>query len=240
MEKREIELCGERIIYTLERKKVKNINMRVRPQFGIQVSASPEISIDQIEQALQQHGSKLLHALWDLELEQPMIQQYPMTYSTGETVLYLGKFYILKVERATKDAVQKQDDILFLLVRHPENAASRKRVFDRWWKAACERVIWNMCRAVYPIFEQYGFQFPEIRFRQMISMWGNCRPQRKIVTFNYRLLAAEPICIEYVVIHEFTHFLYPNHSKAFYAFLEKEIPDWKHVQKKLQKTVGIT
>ena len=87
------------------------------------------------------------------------------------------------------------------------------------------------------MFEAKGVAFPEIRFRRMVAQWGNCRPTRGVLTFNLRLLAAPVRCIEYVVIHEFTHFLHPDHSPAFYAEIAAELPDWKQLQETLQHMV---
>ncbi len=240
MEQREIALNGTMVSYTLIRKSVKNINLRIQPQKGLSVSAPLHTPLIRIEQVLRQHAQRILYALQELALEQPERQQYPITYTTGETVLYLGTFHTLQVARATQNGVQKQGSILRLLVCRPEDPAVRQKTFDNWWKRTCERMVRNMCRAVYPIFAPHQVEFPEIRFRQMVSMWGNCRPQRKIVTFNYRLLAAEPACVEYVVLHEFAHFLHPNHGKQFCDFLEKELPDWRQLQYRLQKTVDIS
>ena len=112
-----------------------------------------------------------------------------------------------------------------------------KRIFDTWWNDTCSKAVCNLCRAVYPIFAAHGVKFPMIRFRAMVSQWGNCRPERGVLTFNTRLLAAPLRCMEYVVIHEFTHFLYPNHSSAFYHFIAEELPDWKKLQETLQNEV---
>ena len=130
-----------------------------------------------------------------------------------------------------------QGDKLLLLVKHPEDAQCRERVFNSWWETSCEKAVRNLCRAVYPVFEAKGMAFPEIRFRRMVAQWGNCRPTRGVLTFNLRLLAAPVRCIEYVVIHEFTHFLHPDHSPAFYAEIAAELPDWKQLQETLQHMV---
>jgi predicted metal-dependent hydrolase len=61
----------------------------------------------------------------------------------------------------------------------------------------------------------------------MVSRWGSCQPRENILCFNTALIEAPVECIEYVVAHEFTHFLEANHSKSFYNKLEKIIPDWK-------------
>ena len=67
----------------------------------------------------------------------------------------------------------------------------------------------------------------------MKTLWGSCSVNRNKVTFNQYLTKAKPACIEYVVLHELVHFLYPNHSKKFYDFLSSYMPDWKERKKVL-------
>ena len=90
----------------------------------------------------------------------------------------------------------------------------------------------ELCLKYYPFFEN-AFPFPEIRFKKMTSRWGSCMPGKNLVTFNTALAAVPPECAEYFVVHELCHFLHPNHSKSFYAEVEKHIPDWKERKKKL-------
>lgn len=60
---------------------------------------------------------------------------------------------------------------------------------------------------------------------------------RHIVTFNFYLIKARMPYIDYVVLHELVHFLYPNHSKYFYAFLSNYMPDWKERKNVLDQNV---
>ena len=69
----------------------------------------------------------------------------------------------------------------------------------------------------------------------MVSRWGSCNPTKGILTFNINLMYAPFECIEYVVLHEFTHFLQPNHSAKFYYELEKVFPNWRDCRKKLKE-----
>ena len=96
-------------------------------------------------------------------------------------------------------------------------------------------LILELCEQIYPVFEARRVRFPQIKFRKMKTQWGNCHPQKGVLTFNTRLMYAPYECIEYVVAHEFTHFLQPNHSALFYAELEKVMPDWKERRKKLKE-----
>ena len=85
-----------------------------------------------------------------------------------------------------------------------------------------------------PTSKKYGVAFPEIQLREMVSRWGSCSPKKGFVTFNTALIAMPVSCIEYVVTHEFTHFLYPNHSKKFYQQLATFMPDWEDRKKRLE------
>ena len=95
-------------------------------------------------------------------------------------------------------------------------------------------LITELCRRVYPYFEKRGVPYPEIKFRNMVSQWGNCRPKESVLTFNKNLMFAPLECIEYVVLHEFTHFLVANHSKEFYGELSRVCPDYKELKNKLK------
>ena len=61
-------------------------------------------------------------------------------------------------------------------------------------------------------------------------------PRKGIITLNKRLLEAPRYCIEYVVMHEFCHFIHPDHSKHFYAFLTMLMPDWKERKRILDQS----
>ena len=95
-------------------------------------------------------------------------------------------------------------------------------------------VILELCKKIFPYFEKLGVKYPTIKFRRMVSQWGNCHSQKGILTFNTNLMYAPIECVEYVVAHEFTHFLQPNHSSKFYDELAKIMPDWKARRQKLK------
>ena len=89
-EQRKIVLGGETVSYTLERKAVKNINLRLRPDTGLSVSAPKYVALSQVERVLMQHQQKILETLRQYQTAAAeRRQQYPRSFSTGETVLFL-------------------------------------------------------------------------------------------------------------------------------------------------------
>ena len=87
------------------------------------------------------------------------------------------------------------------------------------------------------IAARMGVPYNRVTIRAQKTLWGSCSAERGAVTFNLFLIKAKEACIDYVVLHELTHFLYPNHSKLFYAFLSSYMPGWKERKRILDQDV---
>ena len=110
---------------------------------------------------------------------------------------------------------------------------------DRYLDQRCLDVFREIIAEIYPTFQKYGVAMPKLRIRDMDTRWGSCLAKKGIITLNKRLLEVPRDCIEYVVIHEFCHFIHPNHSKKFYDFLTMLMPDWKARKKLLDQNIVI-
>ena len=215
-----LSLGGTPVEYTLERKRVKNINLRVRGG-EVFVSAARWVPREVIEQFLLSRAGLILRAV---EQSAPPRER---RWVSGERLFYLGRELTLCVEKGRQSRVTAEGDLLRVEVRETGNAERVERALAGWYRAESERLCREACDRLYPRFAPLGVPRPEIRMRAMRSCWGNCRPERRIVTFNAFLAAAAPDCIEYVTAHELTHFLHADHSPAFYAALACVVPDWK-------------
>lgn len=109
----------------------------------------------------------------------------------------------------------------------PDNQEHVKKLFENWWRKQAKSILIERVRYWYPIVEKYGVEMPKVSVRKMKTLWGSCSVAHQAVTFNFYLIKARMPYIDYVVLHELVHFLYPNHSKHFYAFLSNHMPDWK-------------
>jgi predicted metal-dependent hydrolase len=73
----------------------------------------------------------------------------------------------------------------------------------------------------------------------MKSLWGSCNRKTGVITLNSQLFRAPQHCIDYVILHELSHYLYKNHDHVFYTFIAEHMPDWKERQKYLNRTIAL-
>ena len=65
------------------------------------------------------------------------------------------------------------------------------------------------------------------------TRWGSCSAKGRI-NFSWRLMMASKPAVDYVVIHELAHIKQMNHSKAFWAIVQKHMPHYKQAQAELK------
>ena len=73
----------------------------------------------------------------------------------------------------------------------------------------------------------------KIRIKKIKYAWGSCT-SKKNITINYELIKYNEDIIEYVIVHELCHLKYMNHSKKFWELVEKNIPNYKILRKRLK------
>jgi len=227
-----IVLNNQKINYELNRKNVKNLNLRIKTDGTVSVSVNNRISQEKVDLFLKEHSDFILTALKKYE-EYERNKPKEIEFVTGDIVTILGEDRTLKVEAGTKNTVTCDKYFLTLTVKDIDDFELKKKVIEKWKKEQATKLVTEICEAMYPYFKNYVPEFPQIKFRKMTSRWGSCQPQSNILTFNILLIESPVECIEYVVAHEFTHFLEANHSKSFYNKLEKIMPDWKQRKKLL-------
>ena len=230
---RTVEADGNAISYTLERKPVKNINLRIRADQCVYVSAPKDVAAKMVDAFVVEKSAYILRALKKFK-DKNRETVSENKFVNGETVKFLGRNLRLKVKNASRSKVESDESYVTLYVKDVQDACLKKRVLETWLRKKCKDEITAICKKVYPQVKKYGVAFPEIQLREMVSRWGSCSPKKGFMTFNTALIAMPVSCIEYVVTHEFTHFLYPNHSKKFYQQLATFMPDWEERKKRLE------
>ena len=214
------------IKYVLERKNVKNINLRIRKDGTVFVSANNLVPTDYIDNFVCIKSSYILNAIRKFE----KLAQYkpqPKRYVSGETFYIQGRGIRLKVLESKKESIESDGIYILLKVKNPEDFEKKQRIVNKFINEKCKDVFGEIINEIYPVFKKYGVAMPTLRIRDMETRWGSCLPKKGVITINRRLIEAPRNCIEYVIMHEFCHFIYPNHSKSFYGFLTMLMPDWQ-------------
>ncbi len=216
---------GTRVIsYEHVHKNIKNLNLRIRADGTITVSAPHHVPLWQIEDFLFEKKKFILKTLGEFEKDPHEPEQKPLRFVKGDVVTLFGAEFTIKVTKdpAAKTHLEKDQ----LILAEGGNTEQRKAEFQRYATERLDFLIRNLCNRIYPHFVGVT-PMPKIKLRPMTSRWGSCRPDTATLTFNSRLAFYPIPCIEYVVMHEFCHFLCPDHSDAFYNALEKRMPDWE-------------
>lgn len=228
--------AGNEIIdYCLERKVVKNLNLRIRKDGKVFVSANPEVSIDEIEKFVCSKSEYILSSIKKFD-EMEKCRSQPKQYVSGESFYIQGRALRLQVTKGNRESIKTDGIYIYLEVKDPDSFERKHRLVSRFLNQQCKLVFGEVINELYPTFKKYGVEQPILRIRDMETRWGSCLAKKGIITLNKRLIEAPRNCIEYVVMHELCHFIQPNHSKHFYTFLTMLMPDWKERKNLLEKT----
>lgn len=234
---RTIDTSSGTIRYIFERKAIKNINLRIRHDGQVFVSAPDSVSQTTIDSFVAGRKDYIFHTIADFQQQDVPCSE--MQYVSGENVTFLGKNLRIKVEKDRREYVSSDGIYVFIHVKRPDYYNRKKNLLNSWLDEQRRAVFGEIMQDVHSRFTAYHVAFPELRLRNMTSRWGSCQPGKGIITLNSQLIEAPKSCIEYVVYHEFCHFVFPNHSKQFYALLQVMLPDWREKKALLEKCVAI-
>ena len=136
-------------------------------------------------------------------------------------------------------AVTVADDIL--LVRYPSDpnvldASKLEQMWLNFWKTIGQDFMETLAQQVHGEFQQAGYTVPAptLRLRYMTSRWGSCMPVKEVITMNTRLLLGPTEFAHYVMVHEFAHFIEPNHSARFYKVMSDVLPTWQQIKMEMK------
>jgi len=108
-----------------------------------------------------------------------------------------------------------------------------KNTLEKYLNNRIKKVFLERLNYWYNVFEE-KLPLPNLKIRKMTSRWGVCNLKNKNITLNYYLYKYDIECLDYVIIHELSHFIYPNHSKNFWNLVSKYCENYKSLRKKLK------
>ncbi|MEL7656509.1 MAG: SprT family zinc-dependent metalloprotease [Bacillota bacterium] len=236
MEKHSIKYGKRTIEFEVERKNIKNINLNVRPDMAVVVSANPKVPNEFLLKFVRDKATWIVKNICFFQDVQPE-RISKKEYISGETFKYLGKQYRLRVEDAEEESVRYFQGFIELRVRERKNRTRKETLVNEWFRAKAHFNFQESLNRVYPLVQKYGIKKPEIQIRTMKARWGSCIKDRNSILLNNELVKAPKFCIDYVVLHELLHFRYRNHDAEFYNLMTALMPDWKQRKEILDEEV---
>lgn len=212
----------------------KTMAITVYPDKTIEIIAPRGTPREEVEARLRRRARWVVHQLLHFEQFRP---RSPLRrYVGGETHLYLGRQYRLKLVKDASEGVKLKGAFLTVTTRHRNNLRQVKRLVLAWYRDKGADRITERFRAIAPRFVRLGCKPPMPILRSMPRRWGSFSSAGRIL-LNPNLIRAPVACIDYVIVHELIHLIHPNHSPDFYDLLDTLMPDWRARKQRLERVM---
>ena len=210
------------------RKDVKNIILKVKPTCEVILTAPLLTTDEHIEYILKKRENWISKKIaFYQEYDKPQKKEYV----SGENVKYLGKNYRLKIIQSEDESIKLQRGYIQIFIKDTDNFEKKKKLLNEWYLLKSQNYFKKIIAKYSKLL---NVEIQNIRIRQMKTRWGSCNSHKSYINLNIELIKKPSYAIEYVIFHELTHLIYPNHSKEFYNYLTTYMPDWKKRKERLE------
>ena len=230
-----IEFGTSRIDYDIKYSaRRKNLSIAVYPSKKIEVLAPPGLSQEEIQGALKKKAGWVKERLdWFEQMSQLTVDR---EYVSGETFLYLGRQYRLKIVYSTKRTSIKLRGKFFEVtlsqsIPEQDRREAVRRAMWRWYRAHAQARIEKI---VGHYSARLRIEPPEFRVKYQAKRWGSCSKD-DVLNINLRISMAPLSQIEYVVAHELCHLKYKDHSADFWQLLRLVMPNYEVRKENLRR-----
>lgn len=199
-------------------KKIKAIYMKVEDGM-IKVSAPIGTSWTYIEKVIDKHRSRLFKEVLSY-------QEY-YDYRDNGYVLIFNQLYTIKLMHTQKRHCAIHHDCLYVYHKDIQKTVEmflKDLLYDYIQKRIDDYLLGD-----------FYIPMPYIEIKKYKRRWGCCYVKEEKVSFNFSLVHLDKELIDYVIVHELTHFLVHDHSQMFYSEVQKRLKDYKVRQKRLKE-----
>jgi len=227
-----IQFGDKQIDFRLKFSNRKSLGITVTPDLNVLVTAPAEASLEKVKEKLRKK------APWIIKQQSFFLSFHPKTprrkYISGETHLYLGRPYRLKIKLNRIESVKIKRPFIEIAASDKSRA---KELLNEWYLQKAKSKIPSIAKPLIDQFKKHKTEPVAMVFREMPTRWGSCTAKGKII-LNPRLIKAPKGCIEYVIIHELCHLMHHSHTQKFIELQTKEMPNWEKQKSKLEKLLA--
>ena len=224
------------IVFAIVRRERKTLEIAVEPDASVLVAAPQDATLEAIKEKV------LMRAAWIRRQQHYFVQFLPRTpdrqFISGETHLYLGRQYRLKVVHHLQATVKLVRGFIVVQTHRPERTEVTRDLVEKWYRERAhtkfaERLDVNVRR--FPVPDD--FRPRGLIVRQLRQRWGSMSPGGRLL-LNRRLIQAPLDAIDYVITHELCHIAVPHHGPEFFDLLRVVLPDWQKRKDRLERVLS--
>lgn len=212
-----LDIDGLEIPVTVIRKRVKNLNLRVRSDGSVALSIPQHLPLTRAREFLERKGA------WIAERVSRGTERRPSTGLSGEPPARIP----LWGELIPRDSVQTS-----LGQDASGRGAGGQGAIDELYRTEILRALPDVAERMEA---RIGVHAERWSVRAMKTRWGSCTPKTGAIRINARLAAYPPECLEFVVVHELVHLLEPSHNARFHALLDEFCPENRDIVRQLEQ-----
>lgn len=105
---------------------------------------------------------------------------------------------------------------------------------DKWYKKQAKKLFLERLDYNYEKYTR-NIPYPKLKIRKMTTRWGVCNTRTHDITLNLELIKRDICYLDYVIIHEMSHLIYGDHSRAFWRVVEENMPDYKKYRDEMKE-----
>lgn len=183
-------------------------------------------------------------ALEFVKTKSEWILQQQQHIKTGLTIFekdtcFKTKFHNLKIITVDHSKVSADIGKGIIQVNIPHHYDCKQLKFQEFIRRVIVQVMRQEAKIYLParlnqLASAHGYKYKKIFIKNAKSRWGSCSSVNNI-NLNLHLMRLPDQLIDYVLLHELTHTVEKNHSKAFWQLLASTCPDAKKLDKELNK-----
>ncbi len=216
------------IEYDLKRSRRKTSSIYIERDGSVSVLVPEQSTEEEIETMLEQKLYQIYSHL--AQWEDANAKRVYREFVNGEGFYYLGRNYKLEIV-AEQDVPLKLKNGCFYLRK--KDLPKAKEIFIEFYKEKAKK---RLPERVEHYRKMLDVNPKKIKIMELQNRWGSWTPKGN-VNFHWKTIMAPLTIIDYIVAHELTHLIHPNHSDAFWNELDKIMPDY-HKRKAWLKING--
>lgn len=225
---------GEQIPVQVAFRDRKNLSISVHPDRRVEIVAPTGADLGRVLERATRRAPWIVKQRRFFEQHQPKLP--PPRYLSGETLLYLGRQYRLKVASGSPACSKLLGRFLVVTVPELGDTDAVRREVLRWYRRRAQVIFPARLALCLDSARSLALSPPPLIIRHMAKRWGSCTKDGTIL-LNTDLVRTGVHCIDYVITHELCHLIIHGHNEEFYRLLGRIMPDWKSRKKRLDAQV---